>query len=168
METEYRNMKRKSYNYDFNLKKVSISKKVREVIEETRKHSWNVNLINLSRLKPATHCVFVSIANLSNENDDYRGLHELQPEAPIFRLIECFCITQRISMPFFYLPLYEFVESKHWIERQKIPTSGFHFWHPRRQRSLCLRSLLYSVELSPERDEVLAGMGMGKGGRGTC
>ena len=48
--------------------------------KETRKHSWNVNLNNITflYLYPMTHCRFVSnvIANLSDQNADHRGLRE--------------------------------------------------------------------------------------------
>ena len=64
----------------------------------------------------------------------------------MFLLMERFCLTQRILLP----STVEFDESEHW------KTENIHFrfpfltsWHGR-QRSRCLKSLLQSVELSPE------------------
>ena len=92
--------------------------------KETRKHSWNVNLINITflYLYPMTHCVFVS-----NGNSELKW-PECWPSrtswiatgSSMFLLMERFCLTQRILLP----STVEFDESEHW------KTENIHFRFP--------------------------------------
>ena len=113
-----------------------------------------MNLININSLylSPVTHCVFVSnskrwppVVDFINGNRKFN----VSPDGTLL---------SHTTNPFTFHCGNLMSQS---TERQKISTSGFHFWRPGRQRSRCLRSLLHFGWITPARENDLFSLAPG-------
>ena len=155
METVYRNMKRKRCNHYLN-KKPEKNKRNKKTLLKYESNYYNLSLSwACDTLRFRVKLKTLTVVEFINSNRKFN----VSPDGTLL---------SHTTNPFTFHCGNLMSQS---TERQKISTSGFHFWRPGRQRSRCLRSLLHFGWITPG-GRWIAGWdvdgGGGGGWRGTC